>query len=207
MEELISYIQKTYQPLAVILYGSYADGSNNEGSDFDAMVITTEDCPETHDVGFVNGIQLDVFVYPKTRFGNDMNCEEMLAIYDGIIQFDTDEIANHAIQRVREYVHQTWQKPQEEIAANISWCRKMLLRSQRRDAEGMFRWHLMLVDSLEFACDVLHHPYFEPKKSLQWLEKNHPDVFEVYDRALSLSTINALEEWVDMLEKLQIQNR
>lgn len=38
-ERILTYIQKTYQPEAVVVYGSFADGSAGAGSDFDALVI------------------------------------------------------------------------------------------------------------------------------------------------------------------------
>ena len=37
-ERILTYIQKTYQPEAVVVYGSFADGSAGAGSDFDAPV-------------------------------------------------------------------------------------------------------------------------------------------------------------------------
>lgn len=40
VREIIEYIKSRYAPLSVIVYGSYADGSNNAGSDFDALVLT-----------------------------------------------------------------------------------------------------------------------------------------------------------------------
>ena len=39
MEEIINYLNQKYQPLSLILYGSYANGTNNAGSDFDVLVI------------------------------------------------------------------------------------------------------------------------------------------------------------------------
>lgn len=35
MDKIINYICQKYEPLSIIVYGSYADGSNNENSDFD----------------------------------------------------------------------------------------------------------------------------------------------------------------------------
>lgn len=37
--EIIEYLKEKYQPLALIVYGSFADGTNNAHSDFDALVI------------------------------------------------------------------------------------------------------------------------------------------------------------------------
>ena len=38
-EKIVGYLKKTYQPDAVIVYGSFADGSANLNSDFDALII------------------------------------------------------------------------------------------------------------------------------------------------------------------------
>ena len=61
MEQVIAYLKQTYNPLSILVYGSFADGSHSANSDFDALVIS-ESHPPFHDVSFVNGIQLDVFV-------------------------------------------------------------------------------------------------------------------------------------------------
>mgnify|MGYP002508212092 CR=1 FL=1 len=45
-----------YSPLSIILYGSYANGTNNLNSDFDALVISHHH-EEFHDTSFVNGIR------------------------------------------------------------------------------------------------------------------------------------------------------
>ena len=47
MEPIIKYIKEKYCPEAIIVYGSFADGSANENSDFDALIIT--DNVKTHD--------------------------------------------------------------------------------------------------------------------------------------------------------------
>lgn len=38
-DRIIDYLKETYQPEAIIAYGSFADGSANSNSDFDALVI------------------------------------------------------------------------------------------------------------------------------------------------------------------------
>lgn len=70
MEQIIEYIKQKYSPLTIIVYGSYASGTNNLNSDFDALVISQHH-REFHDTSFVNGVQLDVFVYPNSYFDGD----------------------------------------------------------------------------------------------------------------------------------------
>ena len=59
MESIITYLKQKYQPLGIIVYGSFADGSNNANSDFDAVLITKSG-EKGHDNSLINGIELDV---------------------------------------------------------------------------------------------------------------------------------------------------
>lgn len=199
MDYIIEYIKQKYEPLSIIVYGSYADGTNNEHSDFDALVISNRH-KEFHDVSFVGETQLDVFVYPFTYFDEKFSCEEIIQIFDGKIVLDTNEQGIRLKNRVLEYIDNHYCKTAEEISTQIEWCKKMLLRIKRNDAEGIFRWHWLLVDSLEIFCDLMHHPYWGPKKSLRWMENQHPEAFVRYTNALYHFDAVATESWIDYLD-------
>ena len=77
LEKIIEYIKQKYNPLSIILYGSYANGTNNLNSDFDALVISY-DHEQFHDTSFVNDIQLDVFVYPASYFDGEFDCNNFI---------------------------------------------------------------------------------------------------------------------------------
>ena len=195
MEKIISYIQQTYDPLSIILYGSYASGTNNLNSDFDSLVIS-HDHEQFHDTSFVNGIQLDVFVYPASYFDGSFDCNEFIHIFDGKILVDHDERGKTLQTKVRSYLQNRPQKSKAELDASVDWCVKMLARVRRYDAEGMFRWHWVLIDSLEIFCDIMRHPYLGPKKSLKWMEENHPSAFACYKKALEGFSMDSLENWI-----------
>lgn len=195
LEQIIKYIQKEYSPLSIILYGSYANGTNNLNSDFDALVISSchEQC---HDTSFVDGIQLDVFVYPASYFDGDYKCEDFIQIFDGRIIADSHDIGKSLQANVKAYLQNRSYKTSTEIQANIDWCVKMFERVKRCDTEGMFRWHWVLIDSLEIFCDIMQHPYWGPKKSLKWMEENHPVAFDYYKKALHEFSMDSLENWI-----------
>ncbi len=195
MEKIIAYIQQTYNPLSIILYGSYASGTNNLNSDFDSLVISC-DHEQFHDTSFVNGIQLDVFVYPASYFDGSFDCNEFIQIFDGKILMDHDERGKTLQTKVRSYLQNRPQKSKAELDASVDWCVKMLARVRRYDAEGMFRWHWVLIDSLEIFCDIMHHPYLGPKKSLKWMEENHPSAFACYKKALEDFSMDSLANWI-----------
>ena len=199
MNEIVEYIKNHYAPLVLIVYGSYADGSNNQSSDFDALVIS-ENHREFHDVSFVSGVQLDVFVYPASYFKGQFDCGKFIQLHDSEILFDTDEMGAKLKRRVLSYIKDRSHKSDEEIRNQITWCRKMLLRTKRGDTEGMFRWHWVLIDSLEFFCDKVDHPYWGPKKTLRWMETAYPEAFLYYKKALFDFDEDSLEKWILYLE-------
>ena len=203
LEQIIEYIKQKYNPISIILYGSYANGTNNLNSDFDALVIS--DCHEQfHDTSFVGGIQLDVFVYPTSHFDCTYDCNDFIQIFDGKIIADTDGRGKALQAKVLSYLQSRPQKLKAEIDASVDWCVKMLARAKRCDAEGMFRWHWVLIDSLEIFCDVMRHPYWGPKKSLIWMEENHPDAFACYQRALADFGMESLENWITYIKNANV---
>lgn len=198
---IIEYIKQRYNPISIILYGSYANGTNDSNSDFDALVISCN-CEQYHDTSFVDGVQLDVFVYPAPYFDGDYDCSEFVQIFDGKIIIDNNDVGKTLQNNVRTYLQNRPHKTDADIQANIDWCKKMLERAKRYDAEGMFRWHWVLIDSLEIFCDIMHHPYLGPKKSLKWMKENTPNAFECYIKALNTFDMESLEKWIFHIENV-----
>lgn len=201
MEQIIKYIQQEYNPLSVILYGSYANGTNNLNSDFDALVISS-DHEQYHDTSFVDGIQLDVFVYSASHFDGAYDCEDFIQIIDGRILADSKDIGKTLQANVQAYLQNRPHKTRAEIQANIDWCAKMFERVKRCDTEGMFRWHWVLTDSLEIFCDMMQHPYLGPKKALKWMEEKYPAAFSCYKKALQDFTMDSLENWIEYIKSV-----
>lgn len=204
MDETLHYLQEKYHPLSVILYGSYANGTNTENSDFDALVISAGH-ESFHDTSLVGNVQLDVFVYPAAYFEKPVDYEDFVQIFDGRILADTNGIGKTLQASVQTYLRNRPVKTRAEIQANIDWCIKMGKRAKRCDCEGMFRWHWVLIDSLEIFCDVMRHPYWGPKKSLKWMEETHPEAFQRYQKALSHFRMDCLEDWIDYLRRANEQ--
>lgn len=193
LEQILKYIQQEYNPLSVILYGSYANGTNNLNSDFDALVISGNR-KQHHDTTFVNGVQLDVFVYPASFFDGVYDCQDFIQIFDGKIILDSNGVGKQLQSNVLSYLQNRPHKTTAENQANVDWCVKMFERTKRYDTEGMFRWHWVLVDSLEIFCDLVQHPYWGPKKTLKWMEENQPTAFSYYKKALTEFSMVSLED-------------
>ena len=201
MEEIIKYIKQNYAPETIIVYGSYASGTNNENSDFDALVIS-ETHEAFHDTSFVNNVQLDVFVYPNAAIQQIEDYAQFIQIFDGNIILDTNGVGQKLQQSVLEYINTLPAKTVDEIKDEIEWCKKMFMRTKRTDAEGLFRWHWLLVDTLEIFCDAVHHPYFGPKKSLIWMKQHQPEAYSCYEKALRCFDEKTTQQWIRYLENI-----
>ena len=195
----MAYIRETYDPLSVVVYGSYADGSHGAGSDFDALVITREH-EKCRDAALVDGIPLDLFIYPADYFGADFDCGDLIQLTDSYVAWDTNGIGTALRERVLAYAAALPGKDTAELRVLTAWCRKMLLRAGRGDAEGLFRWHWLLTDSLEIYCDIAGERYRGPKKALHWMEQARPEAYTRYLAALRSQNLAAAERWVDCLE-------
>lgn len=200
MDEILSYIRSTYSPLSLILYGSYADGTAAPDSDFDALAIV-EAGEYHHDTIRVGDVILDLFVYPRAALTEGWDPENFVQTFDGIILYDTDDLACTLQRRVRAYVQQCAEKTVAERRDAVVWCEKMLLRTRRQDAEGMYRWHWLLTESLSIFCEVVAYPYFGPKKTLRWMQRSYPLAYERYSTALFHMDAEALEEWIRCLRE------
>lgn len=203
MEQIIHYIKERYAPLSIILYGSYAEGTNDQNSDFDALVISKQ-TKIVHDTSVVDGVILDVFVYPQTWFDEDCDPDMFVQIFDGRVLMDTDGIGEKLRSGAARYVQEIPKKTDEQIRSDIAWCEKMFERVKRCDAEGAFRWHWVLTDSLEIFCGIRRHPYLGPKKSLKWVERTHPQAYTYYQNALLDFRLDALAAWITYLKTIAL---
>lgn len=199
-DKILAYLKDTYQPDAIIAYGSFADGSANKNSDFDALVIADKE--RMHDSSVIDGIVLDVFIYPPDTFRQNYDPEEYVQVWDGNILLDTNGVAASLQKQVLDYIAHIPRKTAEEISQEVSWCEKMLSRTMREDAEGYYRWHWVLFDSLEIYFDVKGLYYYGPKKALRFLEQTDPESFRIYTKALREFKRECLATWISHLRSI-----
>ena len=201
MEQIIEHLKQKYQPLAMIVYGSYADGSNGEGSDFDCLLVSRT-AAIRHDTSIVHGVELDAFIYHPDELTGEIDPYEFVQIENGIILSDTDTLAESLIKNVRAYLDALPVKSRDELISSLAWCEKMVHRAAREDAEGYFRWHWLLCDSLELYCELTGLRYLGPKKSLRRMEKDDPAGYRLYASALKEFSRESLNEWIDHLKRI-----
>ena len=198
-KQIIEYLITTYNPEAIITYGSYADGTANANSDFDALIVANSS--KIHDESVVSGITLDVFIYPTEIDIENIDADNFIQIHDGKIELDKNGIASRLKEKVLNYIENIPFKSETEIHQEIEWCKKMALRTKRDDVEGYFRWHWLLMDSLEIYFDIIQERYWGPKKSLLKLRERDSEAYKIYGAALRNFNQETLSDWIDYIEK------
>ena len=153
-----------------------------------------------HDASVIDGIILDVFIYPIDMFRSEYAPKEFVQVWDGKIIMDKNGVADHLQKRVISYIQSTPPKSADEIQQEISWCEKMVSRTVRNDAEGYYRWHWVLFDSLEIYCDIKGLYYYGPKKALRLMQQTDEEAFQIYSKALKVFERKHLSEWVSYLK-------
>ena len=80
IEEVKNRLVKTYNPIAIYLFGSYAWGHPTEDSDLDLLIVIDKSDEKSykrpipgHDVLFGMGLSKDIIVYTKEEFENRAN--------------------------------------------------------------------------------------------------------------------------------------
>ena len=177
------------------MYGSYADGTHSENSDFDCMVIVDKKTV-SQDNSFVSGIQLDLFIYSLDEIINIDNIDDFVQLYDAQIIKDTDNIASNLVMGINDHISKNSEKSAVEKSNLKSWVVKMLRRAEQNDTEGLFRYHWLLTDSLEIYFILRNMYYFGPKKSIAYLKKNDATAYALFDSSLKTVGLLYLKEWI-----------
>lgn len=101
---------------------------------FDALIITGEE--KAHDSSIVDGVVLDVFVYPTETFSADYDPEEFVQVWDGKTVLDEHGIAGQLKAKVLDYIENLPKKTVTEVAQEVEWCEKTLRLMEKSDAEA-----------------------------------------------------------------------
>ena len=189
-----------WQPVALLVYGSFADGSQDEHSDLDALVITDKPAP-LRDQGELFGRRLDLwFLTPDAVAGIDPG--DWPQLYHAVPVYDPDGIGMKLIADVRSAIDAQPLPSSSQNADSLDWLDRMLARAAQPTPEGRYRLLWLLTDSLEIWCDLSGKRCFGPKKSMALFRETDPKGFTLYESALQETTTETASAWISHLHKL-----
>ncbi len=193
-DAVLAYLNETYRPRAVFLYGSFQRGDQDAYSDFDCSLIVDEK-PRKHDDTVICGVPLDCFLFTAAEAETE-DPDVFLPVYDAQIVQD-DGIGVRLQTRVRDYVHAHERIDDEEKAFIRAWIRKAVKRAEKDDDEGNFRAVAFLWESLTDYCFLRDRFYFGSKQTIADLKRLDPDGYDLFHRAITEKSPDAIAAWAE----------
>ena len=179
----------------ILLYGSRADGTANEFSDYDVAAFADVSVT-TRDTRIVDGRFLDVFVHPETAL-RAASKEHLTLRGSKILLQRGTEAADFLASLDAIFERGPEPLPADEIDARRTWAKKMSLRMRRGDIEGDFRRAWLLTALLEDYFSIRGMWYQGPKKSFQWLRQHDAPMYRAFEEALKPgASFDAIDEVV-----------
>ncbi len=170
-DKIIEALREKYRPLGIAVYGSFADGSNNRNSDFDALLLLP-DGETGHDDSVLFGTELDVWLYGAAHFAAPYDAEDFLQLHDSVIVEDATGRLSALRAEVNAHIESAPQKTEAENAQSLSWCRKMLRAAsitsgQKRRCAGWQIPRRTTPRSMSAPC-TNHRRKISPRGSAYW---------------------------------------
>lgn len=182
LEKVCAALVRDSRAHTILLYGSRADGTANEFSDYDVAAFA--DVPvTTRDTRVVDGQFLDVFVHPETVL-RAASKEHLTLRGSRILLQRGTEAADFLDKLDAIFARGPDPLPADEIDARRTWAGKMSLRMRRGDIEGDFRRVWLLTALLEDYFVIRGMWYQGPKKSFQWLRTSDAPTYRAFEEAL-----------------------
>ena len=198
---ILRYLLQTYQPRAIIVTGSYADGTCNAASDFDCWLIGRDSKRVRHDTSIVNGVELQAEIYPYAYF-KGMPLHTLKYFSHAVIAYDPEGLAKKFLDQAQPRLHSFPALSAAQKEQAISYLEKLLHRAASQDAHGDLRGHLLLYQSLEYWCDLTDRVFLGAKKTLRLMEKVDAESAKIYHTALHSFTFEAMQAWCRQLRKV-----
>lgn len=196
MEQILEYLKNTYHPISILLYGSYADGTNEQTSDFDCMLIVSKK-DKPHDDAIINGIRLDCFLFTEEELQSE-DMDPFLPAYHSAILLDNG-VGADLKRRVHEYVEKNTHTPEEEKKFLSSWIQKTILRISKNDDEGNMRAISFLAESLPDYYALRDLFYFGSKKAIRYLKEKDAQGYSFFHHAVTSRSNDAIIKWAQYI--------
>jgi hypothetical protein len=180
---LCRHLAKQFACHTAILYGSQARGDWDATGDID--VIAFRDVGEAGHVAHRwQNLFLDLFLYPTAT----KPAPDWLRLHGGRVLFQRGSEGDNVLSAVGDMLVAGPERlSADEVRTRRLWAEKMLIRAEKGDPEGNYRRHWLLMTLLEDYFALRGQWYLGPKRSLALLQREKPEDFAVFRKALEPS--------------------
>lgn len=197
---IVAFLKAKHRCHTAILYGSRARGAATATSDYDVVGIS-KNGPKTRIAKNHNGFYWDVFVYAEKDL-KKLN-DQHLGWRDAQVVFEKGRYGRNLVRRIQRFVNKPFKPaPQYEINVTKAWSQKQLDRIAVGDVHGLYRRTELQSAAIGDYFQIRRKRFWGPKAGLQWLEKNDPITFKLFERVYKSPTDSrALKTLVDRVYK------
>lgn len=186
LEAITKELQTKHHCHTVILYGSRALGLESESSDFDILGVRESGAAE-RDARMFNAEYLDAWIHSEAEL--DPLPADLIRLRHGRVLAQKNDCGTRLIARAAE-LFTKGPKPLAAWETELirSWTVKTISRVARggpEDIEANYRRASLLTQLLEDFFKLRGKWFLGPKESFEWLRKNDPMSYALFERALA----------------------
>ena len=177
VENAVAYLSTKYEFDLLILYGSYANGHNNNESDID-IIGFAEITEFVHESPIINDHMLDAWIYPIS-FISDVS--KTIHILPCQILIDKSFQGAKLIQSIEDERKKNTKKLSgNEKEQMDKWIEKMIKRARQDSPEANYRYNWLLNDFPELYCNYSGFYYDGPIKTIKNRLSVDKEIGELY---------------------------
>ncbi len=202
LSQLIEEMIKKHKCHTVILYGSRARGDETPLSDYDLMGVRKTG-QKYRIADKRDGFYLDIFIYPEKEFKKVG--EEHLYMKDAKVLYQREQFGTAFLKKLKIALKKRYHPlSKNEMKARQVWLHKMFDRISQGDIEGNYRRSWLHEALLYEYFNLRKKRYWGSKKSFEWLLKNDPVTYKLFDRIFNkpqdLKLLKKLVERVSLMK-------
>ena len=197
VENAVAYLSAKYEFDLLILYGSYANGHNNNESDID--IIGFSEIPEfVHESPIISEHMLDAWIYPISFISDISKTIHVLPCH---ILIDKSLRGVELIQNIEDERKKNTKKLSRiEKEQMDKWIEKMIKRARQDSPEANYRYNWLLNDFPELYCNYSGFYYDGPIKTIKNRLSIDKEIGELYFGIISHNkSIEKVEELYNIL--------
>ena len=192
-QKLIEIVTAHVNPLAIILYGSYAKAQFGALSDYDLAVIIDDAREDFKHDEIVNdqGLLIDMVTIPlqcvqnfitHTRYEDKLKFKQF---YRGKALMDKNRIGEKLLAKVNDIIQQGPKiLSAQEKKSYIQWINKRSIRASSDELVYRYRRVELITKLLESYFELRDLWFLGVKSSFEYLEQHDPKVYYAFESVL-----------------------